>query len=56
MEAFAKQLSFQEQFVKAASYLLSINRVYEAVNLLKSHSLYRSMIGGALSTTTSCNK
>ncbi|XP_048853566.1 gem-associated protein 5 isoform X1 [Brienomyrus brachyistius] len=44
VEAFVKQLSFQEQFVKAASYLLSINRIYEAVNLLKSHSLYREAI------------
>ncbi|XP_028574181.2 gem-associated protein 5 isoform X1 [Podarcis muralis] len=41
VEAFAKQLSFQEQYVKAASHLLSIHKVYEAVELLKSHNLFR---------------
>lgn len=41
MEAFAKQLCFQDQYVKAASYLLSIHKVYEAVELLKSNHLYR---------------
>uniref|UniRef100_A0A8C9FAE2 Gem nuclear organelle associated protein 5 n=1 Tax=Pavo cristatus TaxID=9049 RepID=A0A8C9FAE2_PAVCR len=33
VEAFAKQLCFQEQYVKAASHLLSIHKVYEAVEL-----------------------
>ncbi|KAM4748780.1 gem-associated protein 5 [Rhinophrynus dorsalis] len=44
VEAFVKQLSFQEQYVKAASYLLSINKVYEAVQLLKGNHLYREAI------------
>lgn len=43
VEAFAKQLCFQDQYVKAASYLLSIHKVYEAVELLKSNHLYRSV-------------
>uniref|UniRef100_A0A8C6XMD1 Gem nuclear organelle associated protein 5 n=1 Tax=Naja naja TaxID=35670 RepID=A0A8C6XMD1_NAJNA len=41
VEAFAKQLCFQEQYVKAASYLLSLHKVYEAVELLKSHNFFR---------------
>ncbi|KAL4660029.1 gem-associated protein 5 isoform X1 [Arapaima gigas] len=41
VEAFVKQLCFQEQFLKASSYLLSLHRVYEAVELLKSHQLFR---------------
>lgn len=41
MEAFVKQLCLQEQYVKAASHLLSINRLYEAVDLLRSHRLHR---------------
>ncbi|XP_053147146.1 gem-associated protein 5 isoform X2 [Hemicordylus capensis] len=41
VEAFAKQLCFQEQYVKAASHLLSLHKVYEAVELLKSHSFFR---------------
>lgn len=41
MEAFVKQLCLQEQYLKAASHLLSINRLYEAVELLHSHKLYR---------------
>ncbi|XP_067852096.1 gem-associated protein 5 [Heptranchias perlo] len=44
IEAFAKQLCFQEQYVKAATYLLSIHRVYEAVQLLQSHQLFREAI------------
>lgn len=47
VEAFAKQLCFQEQFVKAASHLLSIHRVYEAVELLKANHLYREAIAVA---------
>lgn len=42
VEAFAKQLCFQDQYVKAASHLLSIHKVYEAVELLKSNHFYRS--------------
>lgn len=47
VEAFAKQLCFQEQYVKAASHLLSIHKVYEAVELLKSHHFYREAIAVA---------
>ena len=43
VEAFAKQLCFQDQYVKAASHLLSIHKVYEAVELLKSNHFYRSV-------------
>lgn len=41
VEAFVKQLCLQEQYLKAASHLLSVNKLYEAVNLLHSHKLYR---------------
>lgn len=41
MEAFVKQLCLQEQYLKAASHLLSLNMLYEAVELLRSHKLYR---------------
>ncbi|NWW82256.1 GEMI5 protein, partial [Climacteris rufus] len=44
VEAFAKQLCFQEQYVKAASHLLSINKVYEAIELLKVNNFYREAI------------
>ncbi|XP_066469603.1 gem-associated protein 5 [Tiliqua scincoides] len=44
VEAFVKQLCFQEQYVKAASHLLSLHKVYEAVELLKSHSCFREAI------------
>lgn len=47
VEAFAKQLCFQDQYVKAASHLLSIHKVYEAVELLKSHHFYREAIAVA---------
>ncbi|KAF6280708.1 gem nuclear organelle associated protein 5 [Rhinolophus ferrumequinum] len=47
VEAFAKQLCFQEQYVKAASHLLSIHKVYEAIELLKSHHFYREAIAVA---------
>ncbi|XP_057631235.1 gem-associated protein 5 isoform X1 [Chionomys nivalis] len=47
VEAFAKQLCFQDQYVKAASYLLSIHKVYEAVDLLKSNHFYREAIAVA---------
>lgn len=36
-----KQLCLQEQYLKAASHLLSVNKLYEAVELLHSHRLYR---------------
>lgn len=41
MEAFVRQLCLQEQYLKAATHLLSINRVHEAIELLRSHKLYR---------------
>lgn len=41
VEAFVKQLCLQEQYLKAASHLLSVNKLYEAVDLLRSHKLYR---------------
>ncbi|XP_056140464.1 gem-associated protein 5 [Lampris incognitus] len=44
VEAYVRQLCLQEQYLKAASHLLSINRVYEAVDLLRSHKLYREAI------------
>uniref|UniRef100_A0A8C8VFV3 Gem nuclear organelle associated protein 5 n=1 Tax=Pelusios castaneus TaxID=367368 RepID=A0A8C8VFV3_9SAUR len=44
VEAFVKQLCFQEQYVKAASHLLSIHKVYEAVKLLKTNHFYREAI------------
>ncbi|KAJ7316523.1 hypothetical protein JRQ81_002685 [Phrynocephalus forsythii] len=44
VEAFVKQLCFQEQYVKAASHLLSLHKVYEAVELLKSHNFFREAI------------
>ncbi|KAH0629873.1 hypothetical protein JD844_012324 [Phrynosoma platyrhinos] len=44
VEAFAKQLCFQEQYVKAASHLLSLHKVYEALELLKSHNFFREAI------------
>ncbi|NXL00403.1 GEMI5 protein, partial [Mesembrinibis cayennensis] len=44
VEAFVKQLCFQEQYVKAASHLLSIHKVYEAVELLKVNHFYREAI------------
>ncbi|XP_041657309.1 gem-associated protein 5 [Cheilinus undulatus] len=44
VEAFVKQLCLQEQYLKAASHLLSINKLYEAINLLRSHKLYREAI------------
>ncbi|AWO99551.1 putative gem-associated protein 5 [Scophthalmus maximus] len=44
VEAFVQQLCHQEQYLKAASHLLSLNRLYEAVELLRSHKLYREAI------------
>ncbi|XP_074466018.1 gem-associated protein 5 isoform X2 [Sebastes fasciatus] len=43
-EAFVKQLCLQEHYLKAASHLLSVNKLYEAVDLLRSHKLYREAI------------
>ncbi|XP_069510057.1 gem-associated protein 5 isoform X2 [Ambystoma mexicanum] len=47
VEAFVKQLCFQEQYVQAASHLLSIHKVYEAIALLKAHQHYREAIAVA---------
>ncbi|XP_067279669.1 gem-associated protein 5 isoform X2 [Pseudorasbora parva] len=44
VEAYVKQLCLQEQFLKAASHLVSIHKLYEAINLLKSHQMYREAI------------
>ncbi|NWI97895.1 GEMI5 protein, partial [Pitta sordida] len=44
VEAFAKQLCLQEQHVKAASHLLSIHKVYEAIELLRGNHFYREAI------------
>ncbi|KAM6907183.1 gem-associated protein 5 [Xenentodon cancila] len=44
VEAFVKQLCLQEQYLKAASHLLSLSKVYEAIDLLRSHKLYREAI------------
>ncbi|KAM4039958.1 LOW QUALITY PROTEIN: gem-associated protein 5 [Anomaloglossus baeobatrachus] len=49
VEAYVKQLCFQEQYVKAATHLLSINKVYEAVQLLKGNHLHREAIAVAKS-------
>uniref|UniRef100_A0A673CB35 Gem (nuclear organelle) associated protein 5 n=1 Tax=Sphaeramia orbicularis TaxID=375764 RepID=A0A673CB35_9TELE len=44
VEAYVRQLCLQEQYLKAASHLLSINKLYEAIELLRSHKLYREAI------------
>lgn len=44
VDAYVKQLCLQEQFVKAASHLLSINKLHNAIDLLRSHKLYREAI------------
>ncbi|XP_071370684.1 gem-associated protein 5-like [Centroberyx affinis] len=44
VEAYVKQLCLQEQYLKAASHLLSVNKLYEAVELLQAHKLYREAI------------
>ncbi|XP_074527898.1 gem-associated protein 5 [Halichoeres trimaculatus] len=44
VEAFVKQLCLQEQYLKAASHLLSLHKLYEAIDLLRSHKLYREAI------------
>ncbi|KAF7697383.1 gem-associated protein 5 [Silurus meridionalis] len=44
VEAYVKQLCMQEQFLKAASHLVSIHKLYEAISLLKSHQFYREAI------------
>ncbi|XP_077448071.1 gem-associated protein 5 isoform X2 [Stigmatopora argus] len=44
VELYVKQLCLQEQYLKAAAQLLAINQVYQAVDLLHSHKLYREAI------------
>lgn len=41
VEAYVRQLCLHEQFLKAASHLISIQKIYEAIDLLKSHQFYR---------------
>jgi len=40
-----KQLCQQQQYLKAASHLLSLSRLHEAVGLLRDHKLYRCTAG-----------
>uniref|UniRef100_A0A8C5M8N3 Gem nuclear organelle associated protein 5 n=1 Tax=Leptobrachium leishanense TaxID=445787 RepID=A0A8C5M8N3_9ANUR len=49
VEAFVKQLCFEEQYLKAAFHLLSINKIYEAVQLLRGNHLFREAIAVAKS-------
>lgn len=49
VEAYVRQLVLQEQYLKAASHLLSVHRVHEAVDLLRTHRLFRS--AGPVGTT-----
>ncbi|XP_026855963.2 gem-associated protein 5 isoform X3 [Electrophorus electricus] len=44
VESYVKQLCMQEQFLKAASHLVSVHKLYEAIGLLKAHQLYREAI------------
>uniref|UniRef100_A0A8C1UX68 Gem (nuclear organelle) associated protein 5 n=1 Tax=Cyprinus carpio TaxID=7962 RepID=A0A8C1UX68_CYPCA len=44
VEVYVKQLCHHEQFLKAASHLVSIHKLYEAIGLLKSHQFYREAI------------
>uniref|UniRef100_A0A9J7Y567 Gem nuclear organelle associated protein 5 n=1 Tax=Cyprinus carpio carpio TaxID=630221 RepID=A0A9J7Y567_CYPCA len=44
VEVYVKQLCHHEQFLKAASHLVSIHKLYEAISLLKSHQFYREAI------------
>uniref|UniRef100_A0A8C6T8T1 Gem (nuclear organelle) associated protein 5 n=1 Tax=Neogobius melanostomus TaxID=47308 RepID=A0A8C6T8T1_9GOBI len=44
VDAYVKQLCLQEQFLKAASHLLSLNKLHDAIDLLRSHKLYREAI------------
>ncbi|XP_068187282.1 gem-associated protein 5 [Antennarius striatus] len=44
VEAYVRQLSQQEQHLKAASHLLSLHRVTEALELLGGHRLYREAV------------
>ncbi|XP_024121575.1 gem-associated protein 5 isoform X2 [Oryzias melastigma] len=44
VEAYVRQLVLQEQYLKAASHLLSVHRVHEAVDLLRTHRLFREAV------------
>ncbi|XP_057216483.1 gem-associated protein 5 [Triplophysa rosa] len=44
VEAYVRQLCLHEQFLKAASHLISIHKIYEAINLLQGHQFYREAI------------
>nr|XP_006819751.1 PREDICTED: gem-associated protein 5-like [Saccoglossus kowalevskii] len=43
-ECYAKQLCSQEQYMKAVSYYLSAHKVYDAINVLKEHKLYKEAV------------
>ncbi|KAM8835184.1 gem-associated protein 5 [Synchiropus picturatus] len=44
VDSYVQQLCLQEQHVKAASHLLSINKVQQAIELLRDHKLYREAV------------
>ncbi|CAL8362299.1 unnamed protein product [Lota lota] len=44
VQDYVKQLCLQDQHLKAASFLLSINKLQEAIELLHSHKMYREAI------------
>ncbi|RVE64245.1 hypothetical protein OJAV_G00144710 [Oryzias javanicus] len=44
VEAYVRQLVLQEQYLKAASHLLSVHRVDAAVELLRTHRLFREAV------------
>ncbi|XP_024921222.1 gem-associated protein 5 isoform X2 [Cynoglossus semilaevis] len=44
VDVYVQQLCRQQNFLKAASHLLSLNRVYEALELLKTHRFYREAV------------
>uniref|UniRef100_A0A8C5CGQ9 Gem nuclear organelle associated protein 5 n=1 Tax=Gadus morhua TaxID=8049 RepID=A0A8C5CGQ9_GADMO len=44
VQDYVKQLCLQDQHLKAASFLLSINKLHEAIELLHSHKMYREAI------------
>ncbi|XP_069754122.1 gem-associated protein 5 [Narcine bancroftii] len=44
IEAFVKQLCYQEQYTKAATLLLAIHRVHQAVQLLQSYQMFREAV------------
>ncbi|KAJ3589510.1 hypothetical protein NHX12_010355 [Muraenolepis orangiensis] len=49
VQDYVKQLCLQDQHLKAASFLLSINKLHEALELLHSHKMYREAVALARS-------